>query len=313
VAGGAGTTTVEFTYLPPAVTSVSPSVGSSVGGTFVTIDGVGLTSGMTVYFGDVPVIAECGGSLSCSVVTPPYPATGVANVTVVIDGLRSATSAADQFTFLYEPAATSVGSTASTWWTGETVTGTITLNEEAPSGGTQVALSVTSNTAQAAGVTVPAAVTVPAGATSVQFPITIGAVASASVSIAATTTGGSSATSWSIYTGDIAVVQGTAFGVPSSSTTDLTVLLRDPPGASGGTLSVTSSGTAITVPSSPMSVAAGAGSLSVPIVSRSVTAATPVTVTLGYEGNTEVLQVTVEPPLKPLPPPPPPHCVGLCQ
>jgi hypothetical protein len=60
---------------------------------------------------------------------------------------------------------------------GQALKGVVSLNGQAPNGGSVVALSVTSAHGPPAGVTLPPSVTIAAGQTSESFPITIGATA----------------------------------------------------------------------------------------------------------------------------------------
>ena len=92
--------TVQATVQPPTVTLVSPSSGSTAGGTAVTITGTDLTNGsFTVYFG-ASVATIAGASESQITATSPAHAVGSVYVTVVNSGGTSPTSAADQFTYV---------------------------------------------------------------------------------------------------------------------------------------------------------------------------------------------------------------------
>jgi predicted alpha-1,6-mannanase (GH76 family) len=294
----AATFAAIFEYESPTVTSINPSSGGSTGGTGVTITGLGLDSGMSVYFGGVASPSVGCGENSCWAMSPSdFPNTGAVDVTVVVDGVTSATSSADQFTFVYEtPTPSSVSISESNLWTSESVTATVTLNEPAPPGGTQVTLTaVGPSRVPATGVTVPAMVTVPAGASSVQFPITIAAQAIDILAVLASTPGGSAPNaSWWIYPGDVALLSSS--NVPYDSAASLDVVLRNPAGLSGDTLSLSSSSSALTVPSSVV-VGAGADTVSIPATAGSVGASTDVTVTFGYQGNTQSLQMVVTKPV----------------
>jgi hypothetical protein len=98
-----GTTTVtrgdRFTYVaPPTITSLSKSSGSVLGGTVVTITGTNL-SGAVVMFGPLPGLIVSESSTRIVVISPPdWP--GTVAVTVTTTGGTSATSAADEFTYL---------------------------------------------------------------------------------------------------------------------------------------------------------------------------------------------------------------------
>jgi cytochrome c peroxidase len=70
-----------FSYVLPAITSISPSSGNTGGGTFVTISGAGFSSGATVTFGGVPGTNSFSSDTGISVTTPPH-AAGTVNVVV---------------------------------------------------------------------------------------------------------------------------------------------------------------------------------------------------------------------------------------
>ena len=75
-----------FTYLTPApaptVTSVSPTSGSTLGGTAVTISGSGFSTGATVTVGGILATGVALGSASSISATTPPGAAGAANVVV---------------------------------------------------------------------------------------------------------------------------------------------------------------------------------------------------------------------------------------
>ena len=96
-AGVAGFT-ASTPITPPTVTSVSPTSGSTTGGTSVTITGTGFTGATAVKFG-----STSAGSYTISSdtqITATAPAgSGTVDVTVTTSAGTSATSAADQFTY----------------------------------------------------------------------------------------------------------------------------------------------------------------------------------------------------------------------
>ncbi len=83
----------------PVVTSISPTVGSTAGGTTVTITGSGFSSGATVDFGTVAGTSVTVVSSTSITVVSPAEMTGTVNVTVTVNGLTSATVSGDQFTY----------------------------------------------------------------------------------------------------------------------------------------------------------------------------------------------------------------------
>jgi hypothetical protein len=115
----------RFTYTagsPPTVTGLSPTGGSSAGGTSVTITGTGFTGASGVSFGGVPASSFTVTSpTSITAVSPPE-AAGTVDVTVATPGGTSATGSGDQFTVTSAgaPAVTSLGTTG-----GSTAGGTL--------------------------------------------------------------------------------------------------------------------------------------------------------------------------------------------
>ena len=91
----------QFTYTAaatPTVTGLNPTIGSTSGGTLVTISGTGFTGATTVDFGTTP--ATNLTVVNDSTVTADSPAgTGVVNVTVTTPAGTSAVSPADEFTY----------------------------------------------------------------------------------------------------------------------------------------------------------------------------------------------------------------------
>ncbi len=90
----------QFTYVAaPAVTAISPAAGPTNGGTAVTITGSGFTGATAVDFGTVA--ATNLDVVSDTEVTATSPAgTGTVDVTVTTPGGESATSTADEFTYM---------------------------------------------------------------------------------------------------------------------------------------------------------------------------------------------------------------------
>jgi hypothetical protein len=101
-AGTSATSAADnFTFFAvPTVTAVTPTTGSSNGGSSVTVTGTNLTGATAVKFGTASgtnvVVNGAGTSLA---VTSPAGTAGVVDVTVTTPGGTSATSAADQFTY----------------------------------------------------------------------------------------------------------------------------------------------------------------------------------------------------------------------
>jgi hypothetical protein len=126
------------------VTGVSPTSGPGTGGTLVTITGTGLTGATVVDFGttaatDVTVV-------SSTKITADSPAGGgVVDVTVTTPGGKSATSSADEFTYVGSPVVTGVSPTSGPAAGGTlvTITGTGLTGATVVDFGTTAATDVT--------------------------------------------------------------------------------------------------------------------------------------------------------------------------
>ena len=98
-AGGTGAAG-RFTYEvpPPVIDAISPSSGSTTGGTTVTISGSGLAGATAVSFGGAgaKIVADSGTQIT--VVSPA--GSGTVNITVTTAGGTSAITAADRFTYV---------------------------------------------------------------------------------------------------------------------------------------------------------------------------------------------------------------------
>lgn len=103
-AGGTDTAPSPFTYYAPvAVTSVSPSTGSTAGGTTVTVLGSGFTGTTSVTFGGTPgtsVVVVNDGRLT--VVSPAHPL-GTVDIRVTNPRDTSPVTAADEFSYVTPP------------------------------------------------------------------------------------------------------------------------------------------------------------------------------------------------------------------
>jgi len=90
----------EYTYLPPLVESISVSSGSTSGGSSVTLSGCNFANATQVEFGST---AATSFTVTCdSSITAIAPAgyAGTVDITVSNAGDTSATSSADQFTYV---------------------------------------------------------------------------------------------------------------------------------------------------------------------------------------------------------------------
>jgi len=174
------------------------------------------------------------------------------------------------------------------------VTGTVTLNVVAPTGGKVVTLA-SGNTSLA---TVPAAVTVPAGQTAATFTVTAGTVATNTVvSISATTNGSTTSANLTVTPPPAALSAVTLnpssiFGAVTSTGT---VTLTSAAPAGGAVVTLASSNTtAATVPVN-VTVPAGATSATFTITGRALTTAATTTITTTYSGVSRTAVLTVNP------------------
>jgi hypothetical protein len=91
----------QFTYAgPPTVTSISPSAGSTDGGTVVTITGTVFTPSSTVQFGTTAAPVVTFQSPTSLQATSPAEPAGTVQVRVFNGAQGSASVAGDQFTFV---------------------------------------------------------------------------------------------------------------------------------------------------------------------------------------------------------------------
>jgi hypothetical protein len=109
--GGTSTTSHadQFTYIPqPIVTAVTPDYGATSGGTLVTITGVNLGVSSVVDFGGISgtIISDTSTQI---VAESPVGTAGTVDLTVTTSGGISATSSDDKFTYIPNPAVTSIG------------------------------------------------------------------------------------------------------------------------------------------------------------------------------------------------------------
>jgi hypothetical protein len=95
----------RYTFIGAAVTGISPTNGPATGGTRVRITGAGLQGATQVLFGTVPATSYTVSSngKAGSAIAPAH-AVGTVDITVVTPQGTSAVSAADQFTFIADPA-----------------------------------------------------------------------------------------------------------------------------------------------------------------------------------------------------------------
>ncbi|MGD0246988.1 MAG: IPT/TIG domain-containing protein, partial [Streptosporangiaceae bacterium] len=225
---------------PPVISSIDPSTGSTIGGTQVLIQGSYLDGATAVLFGGTPgtgVSTLAGDTIEA--ISPPASA-GPVDIIVDANVQSSSPSPAAVFTYIYEPGVTGITVNPDILWTGQSATGTVTLNELAPPGGTTVELLV-SGIEEASFVTAPATVLVPpvgapAGDTSATFTITTSATAWGAATITAGGPDGNAlSTAVEISAGQIVL----ALPLPAGylligQTATGTISVRTPAPASGG-------------------------------------------------------------------------------
>ncbi|WP_279587411.1 IPT/TIG domain-containing protein [Janthinobacterium sp. 75] len=151
----------------PTVGSISPSTGSTAGGTSVVITGTNLTGAGAVKFGASNASSFTVNSPTQITATSPA-GTGTVDITVTTGGGTSATSGADQFTYVAAPGVTSISPTS-----GPSTGGTTVIITGSNFGG---ATAVTFGATAATGFTVNSATqitaTAPAGSGTVDVRVT---------------------------------------------------------------------------------------------------------------------------------------------
>ena len=190
----------------------------------------------------------------------------------------------------------SIGVSPSNVPAGTSSTGTITLSAAAPADGATVTLTSSNTNAT----TVPASVAVPAGATSVSFQVTSKPVTAPTPVTISGSYGGVAKTA--VLT--VSPAAGTLSGITVSPNTVVgpapatgTITLSAAAPAGGVTVTSTSSNTnAATVPAT-VNVAAGASAATFTIATKTVAAATPVTIGASYSGVTKSVVLTGSAPL----------------
>ena len=216
-ATGAGDMYSYVATAQPTVTSISPTTGSTAGGTTVTITGTGLTGATAVRFGGTAATGVTVVNGTTVTATSPAHIAGAHNVFVVTPGGTSASGAGDLFTYTVTPIVTSISPT-----TGSTAGGPIvTITGTGLTGATAVNFGGTAAT----GVTVVNDTTVTA---------TSPAHSVAAVDITVTTPSGTSATGAGDMYSYVATAQPTVTSI--SPTT----------GSTAGGTTVTITGTGLT-------------------------------------------------------------------
>jgi len=159
--GGTSATGVadDYTYAPaPVVSAIAPTGGPTAGGTAVIITATDLTGTTAVSFGTVAAASFSIDSATQIAATAPPGAAGTVDVTVTALGGISATTAADQFTYVAPPTVSSVGPSEGPVSGGNsvTITGTNLTGATSVRFGAAAAASFTVNSATRITATVPA-------------------------------------------------------------------------------------------------------------------------------------------------------------
>lgn len=112
----------QFTYAAaPTVNGVTPSSGPASGGTTVTINGTGFSSDSSVKFGATAATITVNSATQITATSPAH-AAGTVDITVKTPGGTSATSGADQFTYVPAPTVTGIAPNSGPGTGGTTVT-----------------------------------------------------------------------------------------------------------------------------------------------------------------------------------------------
>ncbi len=236
----------QFVYqsaAAPAVTSLSPTSGSTAGGTSVGITGTNFTSATAVTFGGVAAASFTVNSATSITATSPPLSAGVIDVQVTTPSGPSALGSSDHFTYTAAslPTVTSLGTTTGT-----------------TAGGTSVSITGTNFT----GATGVAFGSVPAASFTVN----------SSTSITATSPSDYAGT-WDVtvstYAGTSAVNSGDQFAYTLAATPAITSL-----GTSTGT---TAGGTSVAITGTNFTAATGVSFGNVPAASFTVNSSTSIT------------------------------------
>jgi hypothetical protein len=128
----------QFTTIAPVVSSVSPAGGPAAGGTSVTITGSSLTGASNVKFGTVAGTIITNTATQITAKSPTH-TPGVVDITVTTADGTSATSGADQFTFVSYATTVLADAPAIYWRLGEAMGSTATDSSGAGNDGAYVA------------------------------------------------------------------------------------------------------------------------------------------------------------------------------
>ena len=166
----------------PVVTGISPASGAVAGGDTVTITGTGFTGAIDVSIGPTSAATmHVDSDTQITATSPPGTGVGTVDVTVTTPGGTSATTPADQFTYVPPPEVTGIspaggnaagGDTVTITGTGFTGASAVSFGSAAATiqpGGSDAQLTVTSPAANVSG-TVDVTVTTPGGTSAITQP-----------------------------------------------------------------------------------------------------------------------------------------------
>jgi hypothetical protein len=294
-----------FTYAAPTVNGISPASGPLAGGNVVVINGTGIDSTGTAYFGGVqaqPYQNICAGSLC--VIAPAASSYGQVDVTVNMWGVTTAINPNDVYTYAPPKTAQAVLSISAG--------GTITLDGIAPSQGAVVTLT----SSDPAHYAVPASITVPAGSTTGTWgPTFVAQNVTENVTVTASFNGTSASTTIALTASPVIQLDlsGGDSGLFNGGSLTANVTLNAPAPAGGALITLsTSDASKLQMPAS-IAIPAGSttGSFTVTDIYTGTTKNISVNITATYNGASASGSIDLNPYTPP--PPPPPRCRGLCQ
>ena len=291
-----------ITVTSPAPVMVTWSTSPVAGGTSTTgtliLSGPAPSGGTTVSLASSSLSALVGSSITipAGAMTTTFTVTTnvVSNDTTAVISATVYGAKLKSMLGILGPKVSSVTLASASIASTTTTTGTVTLSTNAPVGGKVVTLS-SSNAAVAS---VPVSVTVAAGTRTATFTVTAGTVNANTNATITATTNGSSGTATLTVTPPAAVLSNVTTNVSAATggvAVTGTVTLTSAAPTGGAVVTLASSSTTIgTVPAS-VTVAEGATSATFTITTRTVTAASSLTITATRNGVSKTATITVNP------------------
>ncbi|MFZ3210573.1 MAG: N,N-dimethylformamidase beta subunit family domain-containing protein [Terriglobales bacterium] len=294
---------VDLVFTPSSTTTGLSSVtvnptsvtgGTSAAGT-VTLTGPAPSAGFTVTLASNNAAAT-PSTTSVTIPSGSSSGTFTVNTTAVTTSTAAQITASNgttdvEATLTITPVAnlTAVSVNPTSVTGGNSSTGTVTLNNPAPTGGAVVSLS--SNSASAV---VPATATVAAGSTTATFTITTSGVSSVTTADISATYNSVTPTpaALTINPAALSAVSVNPTTVVGGTASTGTVTLTGPAPTGGILVSLQSNNAAVTVPGS-LTVLANTSSITFQATTTAVTTSTPVTITATYAGVNQTATLTV--------------------